>query len=320
MAMILSCLIEDIPQFHPDLELTPMILSAVSVMRKYSKSPSAFHLECQNIVSALLRGTEANHIQVHWRKETELRADRQKRTFQQKRLVEDGAIGIACILFPKVVYLSGLEATNFGDRGDYWINRRQYMVEISGTERASEFRRRHRQKIRQMLSNPYQKDGYVVVCDFFSQRILFSFHRQEAETTMSQNNSPTVPFPDSNKVDKLAAKKTNLLWQARRKMDEGLIAEAKVLYEETAQYEEQLARLLEVAAPPVDVVISLASAASCYMKAEQYELASQLFDRALLKDITPELRRELEKLKRKCLQAQKKPSQTSSLPGKIEPR
>ena len=55
---------------------------------------------------------------------------------------------------------------------------------------------------------------------------------------MSQNNYQSVPFPDSNKIDTLVAKKTNLLWQARRKMDEGLIAEAKVLYEETAQYEE----------------------------------------------------------------------------------
>ena len=137
---------------------------------------------------------------------------------------------------------------------------------------------------------------------------------------MSQNNSQSVPFPDSDEIDKLAAKKTNLLWQARRKMDEGLIAEAKVLYEETAQYEEQLAHLLEVTSPPVDVVISLASAASCYMKAEHYGLALKLFDRALQKDITPELRRELEKLKRKCLRAQKKPSRTVALPGKIEQR
>jgi hypothetical protein len=169
-----------------------------------------------------------------------------------------------------------------------------------------------------MLSNPYQKDGYVVVCDFSSQRTLFSFHRQEAKKSMSQINYQSVPFPDNNEIDKLAAKKTNLLWRARRKMDEGLVAEARILYEETAQYEEQLARLLEVTAPPVDVVISLASAASCYMKAEKYELACQLLDRARQKDITPELRRELEKLKRKCLRAQKKPSRTVALPGKIE--
>ncbi len=60
---------------------------------------------------------------------------------------------------------------------------------------------------------------------------------------MSANHPYHVPYSDE--IDKLVAKKTSVLWRARRKMDEGLIAEAKVLYEETAQYEEQLARLLE---------------------------------------------------------------------------
>ncbi|MBI1927461.1 hypothetical protein HYR99_24875 [Candidatus Poribacteria bacterium] len=285
-------------------------------MRKYSHSPCEFHLECQNIVSARLQGTEVNQIQVYWHKETELRAARQKKTFQQKRLVEDGAIGIACILFSNVVNLSGLEATDLGDRGDYWINSGQYLVEISGTERGSEFRRRHRQKIKQLLDNPHKRDGYVVVCDFSRQRILFSFHRQEE--IMSANNSHHASYSDE--IDKLAAKKTNLLWRARHKMDEGLVSQASALYEETASLEEVIAQWLETQGDASDAVIHWSSAASCYMKAEKYELALKLFDRALLKDITPELRRELEKLKRKCLRAKKKPSRTVALPGKIEHR
>ncbi|MFQ6042135.1 MAG: hypothetical protein ACE5PV_14860, partial [Candidatus Poribacteria bacterium] len=88
---------------------------------------------------------------------------------------EDAAIAIACILFPKIVNFE-LEVADLGERADYWTTDRRYMVEISGTERAREFRSRHRKKIRQLLKNPYGKGGFVVVCDFSKKRVLLSFH------------------------------------------------------------------------------------------------------------------------------------------------
>jgi hypothetical protein len=174
MPLALSYFIEEISVFHPDLELNNAILSAVGVMKDYSESPYSFTLECQNIASEML---DANQIllNVYWRSEIQIRAENILRTYQRNRIVEDAAIAIACILFPKIVNFE-LEVAYLGERADYWTTDRRYMVEISGTERAREFRSRHRKKIKQFLQNPYGKGGFVVVCDFSKKRILLSFH------------------------------------------------------------------------------------------------------------------------------------------------
>ena len=116
-----------------------------------------------------------NRLNVYWRSETQIRAENLLRTYQRNRIVEDAAIAVACILFPKVVNC-GLHVTDYGDRADYWTNDDLFLVEISGTEKAREFRSRHRQKVKQLRSNPHGKGGFVVVCDFSKKRILFSFH------------------------------------------------------------------------------------------------------------------------------------------------
>ena len=175
MPLAISCFIEEISAFHPDLELNNAILSAVGVMKDYSESPCNFTLKCQDVVSELFNLPNQILLNVYWRSETEIRAENILRTYQRNRIVEDAAIAIACILFPKIVNL-GLHVTDYGDRADYWTDDDLFLVEISGTEKAREFRSRHRQKVKQLRSNPYRKGGFVVVCDFSEKRILFSFH------------------------------------------------------------------------------------------------------------------------------------------------
>ena len=57
----------------------------------------------------------------------------------------------------------------------------QNVLEISGTETASELARRHREKVTQALENPFGLDAYVVVCAFSSiaHLIQFSYHSWE---------------------------------------------------------------------------------------------------------------------------------------------
>jgi hypothetical protein len=175
MPLELSYFIEEISAFHPNLELNNAILSAVGVMKDYSEIPYNFTLKCHDIASELFNVPNQILLNVYWRNETQIRAENILRTYQRNRIVEDAAIAIACILFPKIVNFE-LEVAYLGERADYWTTDRRYMVEISGTERAREFRSRHRKKIKQFLQNPYGKGGFVVVCDFSKKRILLSFH------------------------------------------------------------------------------------------------------------------------------------------------
>ncbi len=56
----------------------------------------------------------------------------------------------------------------YGDRADYRSLDLPSVLEISGTETASELARRHREKVAQALENPFGLDAYVVVCAFSS--------------------------------------------------------------------------------------------------------------------------------------------------------
>ena len=180
MSQPLSYLIEEIGNFHPEMELEHLILSAVAVMATYSPNLYCdFRLEYQDLPEDLVRGKLPTHLRIHWHSETAIRAEGIRRTHQRKNLVEFAAIAVALLLFPQVVDLSGFEPTDIGERADYWIANRKYLVEISGTENPDKVRQRQWEKKGQLLSNPSAQDGYVVVCGFATQEILLSFHQQE---------------------------------------------------------------------------------------------------------------------------------------------
>ena len=174
------CFIETIRDFHPEMELEHLILSAVTVMTTYSPNPYCdFRMEYQDLPKDLVRGELPTQIRIHWHGETAIRAEGIRRIHQRKNLVEFAAIAIAFILFPQVVDLARFEPTDIGERADYWIANRKYLVEISGTENPDKVRQRQWEKKEQQLSNPSEQDGYVVVCGFATQEILLSFHQQE---------------------------------------------------------------------------------------------------------------------------------------------
>lgn len=61
--------------------------------------------------------------------------------------------------------------TNWG-----WDGERLFGLEVSGTI-TNEVEALHREKVRQLRSNPYGVDGYVVVVGFAARTAIFSFNR-----------------------------------------------------------------------------------------------------------------------------------------------
>ena len=97
---------------------------------------------------------------------------------QENPLTEWAALGVACVVIWQYAGVRLHEVAVQGDRFDYWVNLydQQYGLEVSGTV-GNDLEARHREKVRQLLDNPYQCDGYVVAVDFASRRVIFSFQR-----------------------------------------------------------------------------------------------------------------------------------------------
>ena len=95
--------------------------------------------------------------------------------------MELASIALALVLSRRVVPLARLDVTDYGARADYRSRRQKIVLEVSGTELAEEFSRRHREKVTQACANPFGWDAYVVVCAFSAtgHRIRFSRHRQK---------------------------------------------------------------------------------------------------------------------------------------------
>lgn len=175
------CAIEKVSDWHPRMFLEAHIVACVSVIRSYSASPAKFEVICEDIISNWLGEETQFMLEVSWSEETERKAERLRATIQTKPIIEMAASALAFVLIPNIVNLGQLDVTNYGDRADYRSLDMSSVLEISGTETASEFRRRHREKVTQALQNPFGWDAYVIVSSFseFGHIIRFSYHRWE---------------------------------------------------------------------------------------------------------------------------------------------
>ncbi|MBB6051425.1 hypothetical protein [Armatimonas rosea] len=98
---------------------------------------------------------------------------------QSHIITEWGALGVACAVLHGLG--DGLRLTSVaheGDRFDYWVgnDEQEWGLEISGTG-AESLEERHKEKVDQLLGNPYGVDGFVIVVRFASQEAWFTFHR-----------------------------------------------------------------------------------------------------------------------------------------------
>jgi hypothetical protein len=179
--------IEDIMAAHPDLYLEHCAVMAAALMSQLSMSPYEFVVKCEGFSPPALGGETSFLMQVSWAEQTALEARRMWRTAQRKPIVEGAAVALAAMLFAHLVPDGQMRVTQEGDRADYWLLRSQCALEVSGTENRREVPRRHREKIAQVLSNPRQWNGYVVICCFAPQQglIRWSYLKQEGNDNAS---------------------------------------------------------------------------------------------------------------------------------------
>jgi len=97
---------------------------------------------------------------------------------QEHIVTEWAALAMACVVLAKYTPLRLRAVALQGDSFDYWVTdgQRDYGLEVSGTLE-EDLEGRHREKVRQLLANPYRADGYVVAVRFAVPEVLLSFHR-----------------------------------------------------------------------------------------------------------------------------------------------
>jgi len=92
-------------------------------------------------------------------------------------------VALAVLAFAHLIPHGQIRVCKEGQRADYWLPRLRCALEISGTEQSRELPRRHREKIAQVLANPWRWDGYAFVCCFDAGRrlIRWSYHTTQEE-------------------------------------------------------------------------------------------------------------------------------------------
>jgi hypothetical protein len=169
--------IQRLESWHPGLFVEPHVVAAVAVLSQYSGSPASFGLSCESVPDIEQSAGEIR-LDLSWPRSVEAKAERLRVTMQRSPLVELAATAVALVVARRVLDLGRLEVTAYGDRADFRSPRRRAVLEISGTEVADEFLRRHREKVAQATRNPFGWDAYVVVCLFSARghRIRLSRH------------------------------------------------------------------------------------------------------------------------------------------------
>jgi hypothetical protein len=170
--------IEEIVAAHPNLYLEHCVAMAVALMSQHTSSPCEFAVECTGFNPPKLGTASRFLLRVSWTDQTALKALRIRQTEQPKSIVERAAVALAALLFAKLIPNGQLRVTRTGERADYWLPRLRKALEVSGTAQRYELARRQREKAVQVLQNPLQWDGYVVVCCFAKRvrRIRWSYH------------------------------------------------------------------------------------------------------------------------------------------------
>ena len=175
--------IERLERWYPNLFLEPHLIAAVSVLAEYSDSPAKFEVRGESI-SRRAAAEDEFRLELSWQRPAEEKAKRLRATMQRKPLVELAATALALVVAHRVLDLGDLDVTAYGDRADFRAVRRRCVLEISGTEVAADFERRHREKVTQALANPFGWDAFVVVCLFSAKghRLRVSHHECREES------------------------------------------------------------------------------------------------------------------------------------------
>jgi hypothetical protein len=101
---------------------------------------------------------------------------------QAKPVTEQAACAVAFVFVPLYAQARVVDVAESGDRFDYWVINEECRLglEVSGTITGN-LQDRHREKVDQLMDNPYGVDGYVAVVRFGTREAIFSFHEYGEE-------------------------------------------------------------------------------------------------------------------------------------------
>jgi hypothetical protein len=102
------------------------------------------------------------------------------KTYQGTVITEFATLGLACILLTRRTGLEITEVTRRGERADYWLGDREYLLEVSGQQRGS-LETLCAEKAEQLLDNPFDKAGYVCVASYHEPCARLWFYEKEKQ-------------------------------------------------------------------------------------------------------------------------------------------
>jgi len=126
--------------------------------------------------AAGIEGTADGILSLVW---AGLRADYDQvvNTYQEPVITEFASLGLACILLTQLAGLEITEVTHRGERADYWLGNREFLLEVSGQQKGS-LDTLCVEKAEQLLDNPFGKAGYVCVASYEGPSARLWFYSQ----------------------------------------------------------------------------------------------------------------------------------------------
>lgn len=165
--------VHDLHNDHPQIraeDFRSPLVRRLSGSDKYNDGNREIENEFKNGIGA---STRKSKIKLVW---SGLKSDHDKcvKTYQIPVLTEFATIGLACILVKQELNQEITEVTRRGERADYWLGNRDQMLEVSGAQTGN-LDTLFSEKENQLLSNPFNKDGYVCVAiyDTLESRLIF---------------------------------------------------------------------------------------------------------------------------------------------------
>ena len=171
--------LEDIGADHPALLTGNFEACAIARCRDQGPSPYLLDTDCQQLFNC---GTKSETCEAAWQPSSTADAEKAKKTYQPRRVTEDGAIGLCAATFAALGEGEITEVTAHGTGVDYWVDDRRAVLEISGIEKGAigALQLLHDEKEKQVRQGSLFKvgyPGYVFVVDFNAKKAIFSYHK-----------------------------------------------------------------------------------------------------------------------------------------------
>lgn len=147
---------------------------AAYLLSQGGPSPARLVVDCSQNTQRKIEGSDAE-LDVEFDPD-EYEFGRLAATLERRQVIEFAAVGLALLFLPNLADGQVTEVVQVNGRTDYWVNGRERLLEVSGTQDPSRLRTRHTEKVVQGGENPRRRPYFVSVSSFVDRRSIFSFH------------------------------------------------------------------------------------------------------------------------------------------------